>query len=160
MKKKKKVVPKKRNAHPTLKEKARILALTEQFDWMFATKGFERKFIFREYEVEDDHLTENQGVAAEIHFDAKYQRFTISIYPPFWKMSLEEQRKGLLHEYCHTLTIGKKVLMHDMLEGKFVSSGMISSANEELTSKIENLLDSLLCGGSRYVKKAYRKYTL
>lgn len=132
--------------------KKRVIELLEQFDWMFGVKNFDRRLIWVEKE-EGDKM-------AEIFFVEDYQQIDISLYPLFLTKSLNEQRKALLHEFCHIITLPSKQALHDLINGKFVTEERSREINETATSKIENLLDKLLQGQLTYAQEAYKKYSM
>jgi len=132
------------------KSESKILDLLEAFDWMFQTMYHSRSVVIKD---QDD-----ENKAAEIFFRKEYQDMELSIYPCFFKQDAKKQRKNILHELCHTLTLPGKQAMHDLLDGKLVTADMIQSINEEETSRIENIIDSLLKGRMDYARKAYDQY--
>lgn len=130
--------------------KKRILDLLGQMDWLFGLNNFERELIFKKVDEDDK--------GAEIAFEENYQRVTINIYPAYFEEKVEYQRKILLHEFCHCITIPSKCLGYDLLDGELVTRGQIKQENERMTSKFENILDGLLQGKLRYASKAYKDY--
>lgn len=97
-------------------------------------------------------------VVAEIEHEEDYQRITITIYPTFWEQSQEEQRKFLLHEFCHTLTDPIFDVAERLRNGRVETHEHQRIANEKSVSRIANILDSLLRGKSRYARESYAKY--
>jgi hypothetical protein len=132
----------------------RITDLLGELDWLFGTHNFERDLIVK---TEDD-INDGKKCHAEIFFDEKYQTIEVTIYPCFFKETLEKQRKTILHEMIHTITLPSKSLSCDMLEGKLVTEEQVTKANEIETSKLENIIDSLLKNNKHYAKDAYKKY--
>lgn len=128
----------------------KIIELLEKFDWMFQTTYHDKKISIMK-EDED-------GKMAEIVYVQEYQQIEVRVYPLFFKHSKGEQRKALLHEMCHVINAPSKRISSELLEGKLITPEQIRMANEEATSKIENLLDRLLTGGLGYAKQAYKKY--
>lgn len=130
--------------------KRRVDELIHQFSWFFQVNQFDKILIYCEKD-EDNR-------AAEITLDEPYQRITIRIYPVFFTETLSEQRKALLHEFCHIITLPEKTALHALLDGKLVTPDRIKDLNETATSRIENLLDRLLQNKSKYVATAYAEY--
>lgn len=138
-----------KNTHK--KQLERVRKFLGDIDWFFSINNFHREIIVKD---SDDA----EGVAAEFYFDKKYQHIEISLYPLFFRLDQEEQRKCLLHELCHSFTLDSKEVAHNMLRGIATDEKRIASINEEMTSKFENLLHGLLIGKYRYAKRAYRDY--
>ena len=128
----------------------KIIDLVNGLQWLFNVNGFEREIIF---EKENE-----KGKGAEIIYEENYQRLTIKIYPLFFEESLDFQRKIILHELCHCLTMPQKLLSCDLNDGLLVTINQIKTENERATSRIENILDGLLQGRLKYAKEAYEKY--
>lgn len=128
--------------------------LLNQFDWFFSIKNYDRELFIKE----KDEERENGTLLAEISFDDEYQKIDLSIYPIFFKYKPKKQRKALLHEFIHTITIPSRDQALDLLNGKLVTKKSILEENERLTSKIENLLDLLLSNNGAYMKKSYKDY--
>jgi predicted SprT family Zn-dependent metalloprotease len=116
--------------------------------WLFQIQNYDRKIVVK-------GKSKN---AAEIWFDEKYQTIEITLYNYFFEQSLESQRKILLHELCHTITIPQKDASYKMGDGKLVTKREIDFLNEKETSIIENILDSLLQGKMKYAVEAYNNY--
>lgn len=136
--------------HPTKKESKRVQDFLESIDWFFALNNFDREIVIKEQDTDN--------IAAEFSFREEYQSVTVKIYPCFWTHSLADQRKMLLHELCHSITLPSKAVAYGLLDGKLTTFDRIKDINEEATSKIENMLDSLLRGRKTYAKKAYKDY--
>ena len=132
------------------KDKTRIIKFLESIEWLFQINGYEKKVVLMDSDKGD--------TAAEVNLDIPYQRIEILIYPSFLKQNLYDQRKALLHELCHVLTLPSKEAAHELLEGKLITADRIKKINEEATSKIENILDGLLQGRLTYAKKAYKQF--
>jgi hypothetical protein len=128
----------------------RIYNFLQQIDYLFSLNNFEKKVA----EADKDE----GGKMAEFHFEENYQRCTLIIFPRFFEESLEEQRKCLLHELCHSITIPSKSGMCELAEGKLVTPQQVDEINEKETSIIENILDRLLRDKLEYAKKAYGDY--
>ena len=129
----------------------RIENFLENIQWLFQIQNYDRKFSI---------LKADDGEKkAEIHYDEEYQTIKISLYPLFFKSKLEDQRKILLHELCHTLTLPQKILFFDFIDGtKTATKDQSIFLNERETSQIENIIDGLLQGKFTYAKKAYRDF--
>jgi hypothetical protein len=133
------------------KQTKKIQELLEALDWVFGTGFHERCMVMKKEDIDSGYL-------AEITYRKEYQDIEVAIYPSFFKESLSKQRKTILHEMCHVITIPSKSAMHRLLGGKLVTSDQIHAINEEETSKIENIFDSLLRGRMLFARKAYAKY--
>lgn len=141
---------KKKKKREPRKDKA-ILDFLNEIDWAFGLNVFEKKLVI---EKEDD----KNNTAAEVEYRQDYQEIYITIYPRFFKQTKAAQRKILLHELCHSITLPSKTALHEFLEGKLVTPERIRQINEEETSKIENLLHCLLTKRLRYMREAYANY--
>lgn len=132
------------------KKKLRIIKFLEDMQWLFQVQNYERKLNIKK-EDEDDK-------SAEITFNEDYQRITIKIFPCFFEQTLEEQRKALLHEFCHTITIPMNKLLVEYIDGKSITQETARMVHERSTSQIENILDGLLRGRFSYARKAYKDF--
>ena len=131
----------------------RITDFLEKIDWMFEINNFERTI-----KIIDTQPEEQPNLAAEVLPDMTYRELTIKLYPRFWEISLDLQRKALLHELTHTLLQNTKMFAIDLLSGSFHSEADIKNENEIATTKITHIIDCLFLGNLRYAKKAYKKY--
>jgi len=138
------------------KTKKRIGDLLSRMDWMFNTNQMDRSVIYPKETPEPNEF--GDSVCAEIFYDEKYQRVEIKVFPNFFTKSPTEQRKMLLHELCHTLTLPAKLESRKLLDGKLITADQIAETNERLTSKIENIIDDLFQGNLKYAKVAYKNY--
>jgi len=128
----------------------KITKFLNGIQWLFNINGFERNIVIKKEDYEER--------AAQICYEEDYQRITLTIYPKFFKETQEFQRKILLHELCHCLTLQSKVIACNLLDGELQTRENIKYENERLTSKIENILDGLLQGRLKYAKEAYAGY--
>lgn len=128
----------------------RIQNFLNEIDWLFQTNNFDKEIILKRQDEDKK--------AAEIIYDDVYQTITINIFPCFFNCSLTCQRKMLLHELCHSITLPSKLALYNFLEGKLVTPQEIQNINEKETSKIENILNGLLIGQLKYAVKAYDNY--
>lgn len=135
--------------------KKKVLKLLEQLDWMFGVQNFDRSIRFEE---EDELGYGERKIACCIEIREMYQEMTITLFPHFFEHDMDDQRKILLHDFCHLITNKMKLIAYDLLDGKLHTPAEIHEAKEKATSQIENLLHKLLCGGMRYAKEAYREY--
>ena len=133
--------------------KKRITDFFEKIDWMCELNNFERNI-----EIIKNQPKEHPQLAAEIIPDMTYREITIELYPQFFKLSLDLQRKALLHELVHTLLQNTKSFAMDLIAGSAHSEADIKNENEIAVSKITHLLDCLLLGQLRYARKAYKEY--
>lgn len=134
----------------TSTNKKRITEFIDGIQWLFNINSFDREIIIKDKDEEER--------CAEITFREDYQSVTIRIYPTFFKETLYSQRKILLHELCHCITIPMKCLAYDLSNGILVTEKQIKEENERSTSRIENILDGLLQGRLKYAKDAYEKF--
>jgi hypothetical protein len=132
----------------------KIMKLLEQLDWMFSIQNFERSIIF---EKEEEYFNDDP-VFCRVAYDEAYQRVIIYFYPHFFRTGLKKQREILLHEFVHTITIPLYRMARNLHNGQLYTPEQIRQEHEQATSKIEKLLDKLLCGGMRYAKVAYKEY--
>ena len=131
----------------------RIRDFFNAIDWMFQINNFSK--VIEISKVDDP---EENRTLAKITFDETYQQVTVTIYPDFYKQTVQDQRKCLLHELCHSITLPSKTALHHLLDGKLVTPDRIREINERETSQIENIIDQLLQGRLRYAVKAYQNY--
>jgi hypothetical protein len=136
------------------KQKRRIIALIESFDWLFGSQNYDLEIVSEDEEC----IYEEKSIACEVKIDRRYQQMLIILYPRFFEHDLEQQRKLLLHEYCHLITGKLKTTCEGMLNGELHTIREIYEASETATAQIENLLHKFLKGGGRAYKKAYKEY--
>ena len=133
------------------KNKKRIQEFLEKMDLLFCINNYDWSIIWKEKK-------NDKGFAAEINYNEKYQTLDLNIFPTFFEHTLSQQRKMLLHELIHSITLPNKDALHDFLDGKFITPQEINKINETETSKIENIFDGLLRGRLKYAVKAYKEY--
>lgn len=139
----------------TLKQnKKKVMVLLEQLDWMFSVQNFDRAVMFQK----DDEYFDDDPVHCRITYNEDYQRVTVEIFPTFFKKPLDEQRKIILHELIHTITIPLNQIAFALHAGNLYTPYQIKQSHERATSRIENILDKLLRGGMRCAKKSYKDY--
>jgi hypothetical protein len=134
--------------------KKKIMHLLEQFDWMFGCQNFDRSVVFKK---EDEYIDDRRRVCV-INYHEDYQEMTVLIFPCFFEKNLQEQRKILLHEFVHTITIPLNRIACNLHDGVLCTPEQIRHEHERATSKIDNILNRLLIGGMTYAKKAYKDY--
>ena len=144
MNKKKEVKQKK------FKKEQRVLNFLDAVDWAFGLNGYEKHIILKK--------VDSENMAAEIVYREDYQAVEIGLYPLFFTQTLKEQRKCLLHELCHAITLQSKGALHDTLKGLLITPKRIREINETETSKIENIIHRLITGGLGYLKQGYKDY--
>lgn len=130
--------------------KKKIMELVEGFYNLFNLNSFDIVY----YWMEEDE----RDVCASIEYDEPYQRIDINVYPKFFTLDQRTQRKAILHEICHTITLPSKIQSASMLDGKLVTEKAITDLNERTTSIIENILDTVFINKSGRAKEAYKKY--
>lgn len=128
----------------------RVENFLSDIDGLFSVQNFEKTIVIKE--------NNSDNLLCEISYEEDYQRITVYIYPIFFNEKPKNQRKSLLHELCHTITVPSKVLSYRLLDGKAVSFEEFKNENERATSKIENIIDGLLSGKKEYAKIAYSNY--
>lgn len=133
-----------------MKNIKRIQKLLTDFDWLFGTQNYERHIVLKK--------EDKDGVSMEFQFEENYQRIELSIYPTFFRQTLEDQRKSILHEFCHSITLPSKTALYEFIDGKFITPQRVKDINEQETSKIENLLHDLLINHNKFAKKVYKDY--
>lgn len=131
----------------------RVRRFLEEIEWMFELNNFSRYIIDKPNQPE-----EFQTLTAEVTIDKTYKELTINLYPTFWELSLELQRKALLHELTHTVLSDSKKLATDLVNGFAHNTEEIRLVNESTTSLITGYLDMLLRNNLRYARKAYKNY--
>lgn len=137
--------------HPTKKEEKRVMDLISEFEYLFSVQNFERHIKILHEE------TPNSPVAS-MKTELDYQRITLTLYPAFFKESLKDQRKTILHEFIHAWVEPLVFEGSKPLKGLFTSEDLIRERMEEVTSKVENVLDAVLDGRKQYARKAYKAY--
>lgn len=128
----------------------KITNFLEQIEWLFCLNNFDKNIIIKK--EDQDNKT------AEIYYDNNYQHIEVCFYPCFFTYQTKEQRKIILHELCHSITLPSKKASYDLLSGKLITEKQINEINEKATSKIENILDALLQNKLIYAKNAYKNY--
>jgi len=136
------------------KEVKRIVEFLDAVDWAFGLNIFKRTITLEE----NDHIKEERLLLIQVKIRKDYQDIEFIIFPIFFQEDLQDQRKILLHELCHSITLPSKQAMSDLHEGKLITPETIRKINETETSKIENILDRLLDNELLYFKKAYKNY--
>jgi len=131
-----------------------IEELLEGLQWLFGIQNYDRSIVLKD----KDEEREDEYCYAEIYFGEKYQEIELTIYPHFFKKTIEEQRKIILHELCHSITIPNKDAGYKLLDGVLVTKRELDFINERETSQVENILDGLLRGRLKYALKAYQEY--
>ena len=132
----------------------RVENFLESIDWLFNLNNFDRTIIL----PKENEVFDSGTATAKIEYDIDYQTVDITLFPFFFERSLEDQRKTLLHELCHSLSFDSKRAINDLIDGKLVTKKRMIEIDEKMTSKIENILNGLLDGRLMYAKKAYADY--
>jgi len=132
--------------------------LLTEMSWLFGVDKFETRLkISKENSLEDEHI------AATVSTDTDYQRISITLYPPFFRGSLEDQRGYLIHELTHIFTNNLLDIADDLRVGKLVTQKHLQSENEKATSKITLLIRMFLenkeVSKIKEIKKWYQGYT-
>lgn len=93
------------------------------------------------YYKERDHGAKNGGyTAAEIQIARDYRTISITIFPIFFKQTPAEQAQTLLHELSHSITNEQRENARALVQGILVSEDTITTANENATSFIAQLV--------------------
>lgn len=135
---------------PSAKDKARVVTLLSDFEFLFGLQGYDRNLTFRD--------TEKDLCVADICVEEDYSRVYINIYPRFWDNSLKDQRMYLLHEFVHSWVQPINLIAANLQEGKLETSEHRRFALERSVSVITNAMDGLLRLRYKYARKAYQKY--
>jgi hypothetical protein len=137
----------------TKKKKEKIQNFINGIQWMFQIQNFSKTIVYKEADDQDEEKL------AEIYFNEPYQRIEITIYPMFFTVSEMEQRKIIIHELCHTLTLPLKSLFYFFIDGtQTTTKPQINDLVERTNCQIENIIDALLQGKMKYAKEAYKNY--
>jgi len=139
-----------KNKKQTIKK---ITDFLEQIDWMFELNNFDCGI-----KVIDIQPGGESDLTAEVITDLVYREMTIKLYPHFWEISLDLQRKALLHELTHTLLQNTKMIAMDLISGKAHNEEEVKKENEIVVSKVTHLLDCLMLGRLKYARRAYKNY--
>ena len=131
----------------------RVTDFLEKIDFMFLTNNHERDIIEKK-----DQPKEHPNLAAEVIIDSVYKDLTIKLYPHFWELSLDLQRKALLHELVHTVLDETRKLPCELLNGNLITPEQITDANEKATTRITHFIDCLFRDRLKYAKIAYKNY--
>ena len=121
-------------------------------EWAFDYQNFDRSIVFKK----KNHPTNN--CAASVEEDSEYRRVVVNIYPSFFEGTLEIQRGYLIHEFCHTFThkLSDKAII--LVYGKLDTHDCLTSTIEEATSRIAQIVGTLLDGRMTYARKGYSAY--
>lgn len=134
-----------------IKDKKRLSGFLDIFQFLFGIQNYDREIIYAKEDKED--------YAACIDIEDDYQRITLTIYPRFFRNTLVNQKRYLLHELCHYLTDPLFAISCSLRDGNVETKEHVRRANEKSTSSIANILDMLLSGScSKYVSY-YRKFS-
>ncbi|MEI9966154.1 MAG: hypothetical protein WDN67_00540 [Candidatus Moraniibacteriota bacterium] len=136
------------------KEVKRVLKFLDEIQWLFALQNYERTVTPKNQDIQNGEEVR----LADVTLDEKYQTIHINLYPSFFKRDLKDQRKTLIHELCHTITLPLCESAESLLEGKLITSEQIAQISETATSKIENILDGFLKGNYSHFQKQYKEY--
>jgi hypothetical protein len=130
--------------------KKKIQELLYVLGYLFQIQNFEKQIVYKE---------KDNGNIAEMKYEEDYQRITLYIYPTFFTQEPTEQRKTLLHELCHTITVKQAENFENYIDGKRTTTKCeINEIMEKETSQIENIIDNLLTGNCKQEIKAYKGY--
>lgn len=151
MKKKTKTKTKKIKKPTQKQNKKKLMDLVFGLAPMFSVNMLDIEYRWMK---EDD----NKDLCADITYDEPYQRITIRVYPVFFSLDLREQRKAILHEMCHIITLPSKLQANQLANGKIVTEQSSTDTNEKQTSQIENILDMLMTAKTTKAKTAYDNF--
>ena len=136
---------------PIKKTKQRIDKFISQLEYMSSVQNYDKSVIYME--------SDNDGTAASVCIDEKYQRIDLRIYPCFFTNSLQNQREYLVHEFVHVLLLPLQDAVYDLQEGKLVTKRESDKALEKSTSAVTEILVRLLMKNKlEYLKKAFADY--
>lgn len=117
--------------------------------WLFGIQNYDFSFSFPDKE---------EDFEADIEIKEDYQCIHMRVFPKFWRNSLEDQRKCIVHELSHFLCNPLSNIVDRMSEGELQTEEHIRVATEKTTSQIENVIDHLLKDIDWGAKLAYKKY--
>ncbi len=137
------------------KKKARtvpnhITAFLKEFQYLFGVQTYDRAVILES--------KDSKNFAASIFVEEDYQRITIKIFPCFFENELADQRRYLLHEFCHYFTTDLADTARNLLNGDLVTKEQIRVANEKGVSRATNIIESILLGKERHAQSVYSGY--
>ena len=132
------------------KTEKKIVDLVRELAPFFDVQNYDISVTFTSTNVEE--------YAATIFTDHKYRRLNFKVYPIFFEQTLDEQRRGIIHELCHTLTECLDNCAVNLLEGKLITLESIKHANESSTSQMQQMISVLLEGDGQLYTKAYKNY--
>lgn len=135
---------------PTKKEEKSLRSLLRDMQYLFGCQTYDRSVTIAK--------EAKQSYAAKIEIDEEYQRIRLTIYPCFWEATRDQQRGYIIHEFCHFLTDPLNQIAHNLLDGRLHSIQDRRDACEKSTSRIANLVVSILKDQESGAKKAFKKY--
>lgn len=143
-------IPTRKKAKNKLPIPARIWELTYELEQLFGLQNWDRLY--------GRSSVDEEGKAAEILVNEKYQRVTITLYPAFFRESIRQQAAALVHEFCHYFSDPLNQIAHDLLDGKLHTLAHVQHANELSTSRMAQLIDFLLRDKRPKARKAYAQF--
>lgn len=110
------------------------------------------------YDCTVDFKDSTNPCYAQILVEEDYQRATFTIHDNwFFKQSPEAQFKTLIHELAHYLSNPLYDKANNLRQGKLETEESIRFANEESTSRIENIVFSMILDNKKIVT-LYKNY--
>lgn len=141
---------------PTSKDKKQLVELMENLDFLFGINAKSRSMVYmKEDRVED---TLERQPALDVAIEEDYNRVRIRIYPCFWEHTKDEQRKMVVHEYCHVLVSPLHQIAQNLLDGKLETTEHKRVAWEKSVTSIDYIINNFLSGEYQWAKKSYQKY--
>lgn len=135
-----------KDANKAVKDK--IGKFCEDFDFFAGVQHWDKSIVYKE----------GDSPLASVLVDRDYKRITLNIYPPFFKESKQSQAETLVHEFVHVLLDPLQQVTTDLLDGHLVTKRHFTSALEESTSGVTEIIVRLLQGKLAYAKKAFENY--
>ncbi len=137
---------------PTAARKKRVMSLILELAMVFDVNIAYKKISWMDEDAENCR-------SAEITYREDYNDIHLKVYPFFFEGDLEEQRRALLHEFCHVISLPNKSLASKLLnDGIYVTYNQFAEECERVTSKIEHIVDLLLTGKMQPIVKVYNGY--
>lgn len=137
--------------HPTKREEKRIEDFIKNLEYFSSVQNYDKNFVYKK--------ADEDGVAASVEIDEKYQRITLNIYPCFFNHSLRHQREFLIHEFVHVLVAPLQAVADTMLQGYLVTNREYKAGLERSTSAVTEIIVRLLMKDKLlYVRQAFNKY--
>lgn len=121
------------------KEMAEVLKIAAKLQPIFLLQGWDI-----EVRIIKEADPDQENVAAKMKSQNCYKTATLSIYPPFFRESVESKRDIIVHEFCHIMSGIQNGLLNTARQSIQVSPQEAIYAYEEETSWFALIISSLL----------------